>query len=119
MGRGATEVSVESFAAHGRVPTALRRQGAPTYLKKGGPAAALGRLRILLCGVGHVECLCAVWFRPGCVGDESGFVGLCCRRSARSVSDSVSTRVRKAGPAGPIWPLKPSEGSFLGEIGTR
>lgn len=57
MGRGATEVSVESFAAHGRVPTALRRQGAPTYLKKGGPAAALGRLRILLCGVGHVECL--------------------------------------------------------------
>jgi hypothetical protein len=28
---------------------------APMYLEEGGPAAALGRLRIWLCGVGHDE----------------------------------------------------------------
>ena len=53
--RGATEVSTECFADQGRVPTAIwagqgRGEGegnvAPTYLEEGGPAAALGRLRI-------------------------------------------------------------------------
>lgn len=89
-----------------------------TYLEEGGPAAALGSLRILLCGVRHVECLCAGSCRPRCVGDESGILGLCGRRSARSVSDSVSTRVWKVGPV-QFPPLSPWEGSFLGEIGTR
>lgn len=74
---GATEVSVESFAAHGRVyQPPLGGRGAPTYLEEGGPAAALGRLRILLCGVGHFESVCvqccgsgrdALEVSPGCL----------------------------------------------------
>lgn len=108
------------LCCHRHVPTAFGDQGVRTYLEEGGPAATLGRLRVLLCsGVGHVECLCAGLCRRRCDGGESGILGLCGRRSARSVSDSVSTRVWKTDPAGPVSPLRPSEGSFLGEIGTR
>lgn len=75
---GATEVSAEYFADQGRVPTTIwggqggkGASAAPTYLEKGGPAAALGRLRILLCGVGHVvECVSV------CVQDSAGLDAL-------------------------------------------